>query len=58
MSINWVWVVNVLLHPAFIQARLCKIQGFFKDFLMTFVFKDRKLKKNTDLHVKILLQKC
>ena len=39
-----------------IQARLCKIQGLLKDF--STVFKDWKLKKNTDLHIKILLLKC
>ena len=31
-------------------------QGLLKDFPT--VFKDLKLKKNTDLHVKILLLKC
>ena len=40
----------------FIQARLCKIQGLLKDFPT--VFKDWKLKKNTDLHIIILLLKC
>ena len=41
----------------FIQARLCKIQGLFKDFSKTFLlfFKDLKLKRKTDLHVKVLV---
>ena len=42
-------------YTGFIQARLCKIQGLLKDFPT--VFKDWKLKKNTDLHVKILFWK-
>ena len=38
-----------------IQARLCKIQGLFKDFSdFPTVFKDWKLMKNTDLQVKML----
>ena len=32
---------------------MCKIQGLFKDFYT--IFKDNKLMKNTDLHIKILL---
>ena len=39
----------------FTQARLCNIQGLFKDSPM--VIKDYKFKKNSDLHVKILLQR-
>ena len=40
----------------FIQAGLSKIQGLFKDFPT--VFQRLKFMKNTDLSVKILLQKC
>ena len=40
----------------FIQASLSKIQGLLKDFPT--IFKVWKLKKNTDLHVEILLLKC
>ena len=40
----------------FIQASLSKIQGHFMD--SPTVFKDYKFMKNTDLSVKILLQKC
>ena len=43
----------------FIQASISKIQGLFKAFeAFPTVFKDLKLMKNTDLSVKILLQKC
>ena len=40
----------------FIQASMGKIQGLFK--ASPTVFKDLKLMKNTDLSVKIGLQKC
>ena len=43
-------------HAGFIQASLSKIQGLLKAFPI--VFKDLKLMKNTDLSVKIQLQKC
>ena len=59
---NWVfkpvheiWVL-ITYMTGFIQARLCHIQGLLKDFPT--VFKDWKLKTNTDLHVKIPLLKC
>ena len=48
--------LTMLYNAGFIQASLSKIQGLLKDFPT--VFKDLKLKKNTDLHVKILLWKC
>ena len=43
--------------PGFIQARLCKIQGLFKDFSKPFLLFSgtEKLKKNTDFQFKILL---
>ena len=50
---------NKTYHPActgFIQAGLSKIQGNLKDFHT--VFQGLKFMKNTDLSVKILLQKC
>ena len=43
-------------HAGFIQAGLSKIQGLLKDFRT--VFQRLKFMKNTDLSVKILLQKC
>ena len=48
----------VIPHPptGLIQASLSKIQGLLKNFPT--VFKDVKLMKNTDLHVKMLLLKC
>ena len=48
-------------HPLVlnIQLSLCKIQRLFKDFRMTrTVFKKYKFRKNTDLHVEILVQEC
>ena len=49
-------MVNRLKTVTVLKARLCKIQGLPKD--LPTIFKDCKLKKNTDLHVKILLLKC
>ena len=45
-----------VIATGFLQARLCKIQGLLKYFPT--VFNGLKTKKNTDLHVKILLLKC
>ena len=43
--------------PGFIQASMINIQGLLKASQAVF-FKDFKLMKNTDLSVKIRLQKC
>ena len=43
-------------HTGFIQASTSKIQGLLKASLT--VYKDLKLMKNTDLSIKIILQKC
>ena len=51
--------IGMLKYPeisGFIQASLSRIQVLLKDFFT--VFKDQNFMKNTDLRVKILLQKC
>ena len=46
-------------NSRFIQASLCKIQGFFKDFSrLSYSFQGLKVMKNPDLHVKIIFLKC
>ena len=48
-----------LTFTEFIQASMSKIQGLFKDFSsLCNSFQGLKLMKNTDLSVRILLQKC
>ena len=45
-----------MVHTGKIVIYSRTFQGLLKDFPT--VFKDLKLKKNTDLHIKILLRKC
>ena len=53
-------VSSEAVGPGFINTSLCSIQRLFKDFKKTLlqVFKGYKIMKNTDLQIKILLQKC